>query len=306
MAEIAQNLQKRVSHVLGRQTPQSNRESLISSKRFINTSQIIRGIGRAYLGIENIRVWGIEKNRFENVFEPSGSTTLERWKEPFHVELEDKYLNRGGNFGLLCVGYGDPVTCYGAGPTRDLRRATLGPRIIAISTNIQLATKNLLGKKMAAFIPELATKLESNFQVDVDCGPGYNSLTPFTNIETFSLKSLKKNDEDSDDKNDKTTWVTLWLANLSREKTGILSSSVNGDIIMTMTQGWVSGHKFLPEKVCNTSPFSGGLASVLGDLTGVFNEAQEWMNGQITKLTKVAEILAPSAKTIEIVTIDNT
>ncbi|MFH1470517.1 MAG: hypothetical protein ABIF01_02105 [Candidatus Micrarchaeota archaeon] len=289
-------LEKRILTLAKDKPPSQSRATLLSNGMLVERGPIMRELGSRYLGIDDIKVWG---NKKEGHGRMNDSTALVVRKEPTIAELSDSDIKEGGNLGLVVVGFGNAFNngWYGAGPTRDLRRATLASRIIAITSNITLVNTNLIGHKSSEFLRAVSTNLNGNFQVSDSSGPSWSSRKSLIQLNTYALQ-----------RGDETSFATFWLTTLSKEKAGVMASSVNGDLVITLTFGPVSGHRFLPREVRQTSPLHGSLDSFL-NTDGVYADAKKWIDGQIGRLREIVDKLLPQgqkADVIEAVTVYNT
>ena len=108
-------------------------------KNQITTGKLIREIGQGCFNCAPTNIWG-KTNKFE---------------EKMSL-LEDEKIE--SSYGLLVLGYGDAENngWYGAGPTRDMRRAYYTPMLLAINpkTNLLELLKTFF---MSSLISKIAT-----------------------------------------------------------------------------------------------------------------------------------------------------
>jgi hypothetical protein len=192
------------------------------------------------------------------------------------VKLTNEALDSLNFTGPLAIGYGDATGAgYGAGPTRDLRRAYLLPRLVAVVPEMEIMKKNPLGgKTVSPAILNLIANLEAAYTVSYS-GSG-------------SHLKLEKGGDSYD--------VVICPFNLSTKKAG-LGASFMGDLLITITAPkWTSGQDFLPDEVKNTSPMFGSLNYFLGDnVSGdVQLKAKAWIEGEIAKYSEIANKVLPA------------
>ena len=75
--------------------------------------------------------------------------------------LDDEQIN--SSEGLLVLGYGDADNngWYGAGPTRDMRRAYYTPMLLALQPNVNIGQKSFFSTKLSEYINQFANSLDS-------------------------------------------------------------------------------------------------------------------------------------------------
>src|SRR3989344_3457855 len=101
-------------------------------KNQITTGKLIREIGQGCFNCAPTNIWG-KTNKFE---------------EKMSL-LEDEKIE--SSYGLLVLGYGDAENngWYGAGPTRDMRRAYYTPMLLAINSETNLGKKTFFSNKVS-------------------------------------------------------------------------------------------------------------------------------------------------------------
>jgi len=265
-------LTQAVRDAIDSRAPNLSRKQLEASADFVTRAQLVRKAGVRALDIDNINVWGEWKPEpAQRPHEGGGQDLILRLSEPSCIVLlNDNAINGMQKPDLLFVGYGDASGCYGAGPTRDLRRATYGPRLIAVLPDVHLATKGLLSFKPTDFVRQLAARIDA-----ID-GVGN---------------------------------ANVGVTNLSLEKGGPFSTGVDGDIVLLLNHPHASGHAFLPENVRQTSPLYGDLRTVGVSIDGCGKALRGWIEGAIVKLKETLGGILPAgqkADVVGIVTIDNT
>ena len=115
-----------------------------TSQNLVATGKIIRDIGQECFNCAPTNVWG-KVNGLE------GKMSL----------LDDEQIN--SSEGLLVLGYGDAEKngWYGAGPTRDMRRAYYTPMLLALQPNINLGREGFFSTKFSEDIIQFAESLDS-------------------------------------------------------------------------------------------------------------------------------------------------
>ena len=278
---IAQEFTSKVTASVKGKLP--SRKQLSKSEISTRASRL-RQMGRSYLGINDIKVWGNPKNIASDA-KPNSNVTAIVPSQPMPdvCELTDNDINSSSKLGLVVVGYGDPTKGYGAGPTRDLRRATLAVRIAITFKDMDLR-KNISGIGIRSdFVKEMAGILAQDFSGK------FGELTSVSGM-------------------DRKFWLECEINNVF--KTGIWPLSVaKGDVTFMLTFGYQSGQRFLPQEIRDTSPLYGRLDHVYAGIGSVFEKAKEWMDCEAASLQKIAERLSTTKHkpdVSEAVTIDNT
>jgi len=244
----------------------------------------LRELGRSYLRIDDIKVWGNPHTIESQATSVSNSTAVVPAQPlPGICELSDNDINSSAKLGLVVVGYGNPEGGYGAGPTRDLRRATLAVRMTITFEGVQLS-KSISGfKKQSDFVNEISGILARDFSGDAG--------------ELASMSGM-----------DRKFWLDCGISNVFKEGAWPVSA-VKGDVTFTVTFGFQSGHRFLPEEIRGTSPLYGRLDNIYAGMGSVFEKAKAWMDNEAAMLQKIAERLSaakPKPDVVVAVTIDNT
>jgi len=276
---IAQNFTKSVKDSVSGNLP--SHEKL---RNFSTRADFLRQLGRRYLRIDDIKVWGNPCTVAPAANAISRATAIVPAQPlPGIRELTDNDINSASKLGLVVVGYGDPMGWYGAGPTRDLRRATLAVRMGIIFKEVELR-KNIAGISVPSdFVKEMAEILKLDFSGNV------GELTGISGM-------------------DRKFWLNYGAYNVF--KAGIWPFSVaKGDVTFTITFGYQSGQNFLPDEIRGTSPLYGRLDHIYAGIGSVFEKAKAWMDDEVAGLQKVADKLSSTQQKPDVVaavTIDNT
>lgn len=244
----------------------------------------LRQMGRRYLRIDDIKVWGNPRTIESTATPVPNSTAIVPASPQAGIcELSDNVINSSPKLGLVVVGYGDPMGGYGAGPTRDLRRATLAVRTAITFKEAELC-KNISGIGMPSdFVKEMAGILARDFSGNSGELAGMSGM-------------------------DRKFWLDCDISNVFKSGSWPFSRA-KGDVTFTITFGFQSGHRFLPQEIRGTSPLYGRLDNIYSGIGSVFEKAKAWMDDEAAGLRKVADRLSTTnhkPDMVEAVTIDNT
>lgn len=173
-------------------------------------------------------------------------TFIRHWKS---VEKEEELQN-------IVIGIeGDPYgnSWYGTGPTRNQLRAFYTPIVLVFFENIVLVERKYWFRRLNQI-----KNLEKNIKKNLDLR---NQRTGYYGINIYEGKiyegEIFKNEEEK-------YLLTVYLYNLSREKTGFMKSTYNGDLVLEIAGLAVSGHIFIPAHLLSGSPFFGSPYIELG------------------------------------------
>jgi len=194
----------------------------------ITIGKIIRDIGQECFKYAPTNVWG-KTNKLE---------------EKMSL-LKDEQIE--SSYGLLVLGYGDSENnrWYGAGPTRDMRRAYYTPMLLSIKPEINLGKKTFFSTKLSEDVNQFANALDSlNF---------LESYSPLAYLQNNSPRTLVSGIvKVSDNEN---AGFEIFAANKK-----ISEKNYFCDLGVILKFGNFSGHMFLPPEIKETSPFNGPLS----------------------------------------------
>jgi len=240
----------------------------------------LRAIGRRYLRIDDIKIWG---NPISSASISNSTSIVPAQPRAGVCELTDNTINSASNLGLVVIGYGDPSGSYGAGPTRDLRRATLAVRASITFREVELCKKISGATVHSDFVKEIAGILARDFSGNAG--------------EKVKMSSM-----------DKGFWLDFGVNSVFKVGRWPFSAA-KGNVAFTLTFGYQSGQNFLPVEIRGTSPFFGRLDHIYAGVGSSFEQAKIWMEGEAAMLQKVAERLSAAKHKPDVVvavTIDNT
>src|SRR3989344_3282255 len=213
-------------------------------KNPITTGKIIRDIGQECFRHAPTNVWG--------------KTGL---KEKMSLLGDEKIESSNG---LLVLGYGDAENngWYGAGPTRDMRRAYYTPMLLSVQPEINLGKKTFFSTKLSGDVNQFADTLDSlNF---LECS------SPSAYLQNNYSKTLVSGILKVSDKEN--AGFEVFAANKK-----IFEKNYSCDLGVLLKFGNFSGHMFLPPEARNGSPLYGPLSLAM-------NGKENLMQGPVKNL----------------------
>ena len=214
-------------------------------KNPITTGKLIREIGQGCFNCAPTNIWG-KTNKFE---------------EKMSL-LEDEKIE--SSYGLLVLGYGDAENngWYGAGPTRDMRRAYYTPMLLAINPKTNLSKKTFFSNKFSEYTNQFADALDSLNFLESSSHPAY-----LQNNYSRTLVSgiVKVSDKEN-------AGFEIFAANKKRQEKNYYC-----DLGVLLKFGNFSGHRFIPSEIRETSPINGPLSLAM-------NGKENLMQGPVKEL----------------------
>ncbi len=242
-----------------------NIKKIISSENTtqkITTGKIIRDIGQECFNCAPTNVWG-KTNRLE------GKMSL----------LDDVNIENSHN--LLVLGYGDAENngWYGAGPTRDMRRAYYKPMLLNLEENVKIGQKGFFSTKLSEYINQFADSLDS-----LNLSKQVNSFYSQDNGQTNLIYGIVPVS------NKENAGFCIFSTNVRKSNKDYFS-----DLGILLNFGQFSGHIFLPQEIRNGSPLYGPLSLAMNGkenlIEGPVKELYSWLNDCFSKFKKTAEFL---------------
>ncbi len=258
------------------------RQELVQRNRIKDRAQLIMNAGRG-LTVPADRVWG----------KPSNGDSGNEWING----LQRDDLNDVNNHGLFVLGYGDPRSPYGAGPTRDPRRATYAARLMVRFEDIPIFSKGFFRTAESKHVDGLNAWAEEYMRKD--------------NPNAFRGLQYDSRDQDASfyfyvGNN----YFGGQLINLTRDKNG-LASTVSGDLVFIINDGFFSGQDFIDDfEFRNSSPIYGKLEHIFSEGNEIYKriglELQERLDNQRSLVEGLVEIIGKKTDYAGLITIDNT
>src|SRR3989338_8622643 len=214
-------------------------------KNQITTGKLIREIGQGCFNCAPTNIWG-KTNKFE---------------EKMSL-LEDEKIE--SSYGLLVLGYGDAENngWYGAGPTRDMRRAYYTPMLLAIKPEANLGRKTFFSNKFSDYTNQFADALDSLNFLKCFSSPAY---LQDNYSRTLVSGILKVSDKEN-------AGFEVFAINKK-----IFEKNYFCDLGVLLKFGNFSGHMFLPPEARNGSPLYGPLSLAM-------NGKENLMQGPVKNL----------------------
>lgn len=237
----------------------ASRQELVKGNRFLDRAQCIldTGIG---LAVPATTVWGMPLPNGKDWKKGVERGELNNTDHEFALTM-GKLLP----YGPFVVGYGDPDSCYGAGPTRDPRRATYAARLLVRFEDVPLMSDGLLRKRESAPVEALNEWVAEN----ADATKLYPASFSGWERDSLSFSFYVGR-----------VWFGGRAVNLTRSKTGAAASIVRGDLVLVLNDGYFSGQAFIPDAaVRHYSP-------LYGKLETIYSQGSEVYRGIFTELKK--------------------
>jgi len=211
----------------------------------LTTGKIIRNIGQECFKYAPTNVWG----------------KTSKLEEKMSL-LDDEQMEYSQ--GLLVLGYGDAEKngWYGAGPTRDMRRAYYTPMLLSIQPEINLGKKTFFSTKLSEEVNQFADALDSLNFLEFSSPPAY-----LQNNYSRTLVSgiVKVSDKEN-------AGFEIFAANKKRQEKNYYC-----DLGVLLKFGNFSGHRFIPSEIRETSPINGPLSLAM-------NGKENLMQGPVKEL----------------------
>ncbi len=193
--------------------------------------------------------------------------------------LDDEKINLSN--GLLVLGYGDAENngWYGAGPTRDMRRAYYTPMLLTLQPNIELGQKGFFSTNFSEYINKFANSLDSlNLSNRTDSL--YLQENEQVNLTSGIVSVSEKENAE----------FRVFATNIKK-----LNKNYFSDLGIILNFGNFSGHKFLPQEARNGSPLYGPLSLAMNGkenlIEGPVKELYGFLNDCFNKFKKIADTL---------------
>ena len=229
-------------------------------KNPITTGKLIREIGQGCFNCAPTNIWGKTglKEKTRNFFIDASQSSA---KEKMSL-LEDEKIESSN--GLLVLGYGDAENngWYGAGPTRDMRRAYYTPMLLAIKPEANLGRKTFFSNKFSDYTNQFADALDSLNFLKCFSSPAY---LQDNYSRTLVSGILKVSDKEN-------AGFEVFAANKK-----IFEKNYFCDLGVLLKFGNFSGHMFLPPEARNGSPLYGPLSLAM-------NGKENLMQGPVKNL----------------------
>lgn len=238
-----------------------NVKSMISSndnsnQNFMMSAGIIRAMGQECFSSAPTNIWGKTKNGIEGKMEL----------------LDDSKINSSN--GLLVLGFGDAYGngCYGAGPTRDMRRAYYTPMVLTLQPNVKIGKKDLLFNSNSKYIREFSKSVDSLELSDLnsDCFKNSNIKPLLGGV--FNKEAI----------------FNIFASNIRKSKRDYFC-----DLGILLKSEEVSGHNFIPQEQRNDSPLYGPLSLAMGGkdnlIKGPVKELYDFLGNKFNKFKEITE-----------------
>ena len=258
------------------------KQELTEREKIEDRARIIMKVGEC-LTVPARTAWGRPSN--ENII---GREWLEG--------LQKDDLNDVNNHGLFVLGYGDAKSPYGAGPTRDPRRATYGARLLVRFEDMPIFSRNLFRTVESEPIKELNAWIEENMKQEkyrtLEAGQFYDIKFDFW----FCVGN---------------TSFSGRFANLTRRKDGFASHAVLGDLVLVLNDGYFSGQYFIRDpEIRDSSPLYGKLEHIFSESSEVYQKIgatlQRTLDNQKKLVGGLVERIDIEPDYAGLITIDNT
>ncbi len=185
--------------------------------------------------------------------------------------MTDEQINDSRS--LLLVGHGDDKGSYGAGPTRDMRRADYLPFMVVVQDDAAIGGGRVF-RTVSDFTKSFAGRLDSLGAEKSGISVHAKHVYP-----TFSA-SLKMADGTP-------VSLDIGLANVHIEKGTVIANQV---LIFTPPER--SGQEFLPDDVRGGSPLFGSLSYAMGGaeqlMDGPVKSLHDWLGGVFRQMKEAS------------------
>jgi len=238
-------------------------QQLFYSQKSMTNGKIIRNIGQGCFNSAPTNVWGKTKNGLEEKM----------------LLLNDKQIDSSCDLLVLGFGDADNNSWYGAGPTRDMRRAYYTPMLLVLQPNIKLGKKGFFSTKSSEYIHEFANSLDSLNLSNPRSSTYSQNNNSTTLIDGIISVSAKENAD-----------FHVFAVNARKS-----NNNYSCDLGALLNFGSFSGHEFLQPEARKGSPLYGPLSLAMGSkenlMQGPVKALYEWLGNCFIKFKNVTNSL---------------
>jgi len=263
--------------------------SVVAAKHFnvgkLGFPQTVRTIGQRCFSYAPTDVWG-----FANGAAQSKNEQPVLFKSRAMELLTDEQIQTSQS--LLVLGFGAGKPGYGAGPTRDMRRAFYTPIVLATLEKVELGKINWGIKSVSPFVKELSLAIET---LDLS-SPTFGQFSSHNPTSSLFSSNVRVNGQKFG--------ADIFISNVS--KTG---GHVLCDINIYLVGKEISGQAFLPPDAAATSPLFSSLAFEVGGqealMGGPAKQLNTWLFEQCKSMKSIVDKVVKNSPTTPMVHVYN-